>query len=114
MPENSSPAARPKRRYVSTLTAEERQALARAAALARWSKVADRQAELAAANRARWVGFYAEADRQGITDPETRDKMASSAFRREMARMRAIQLRRARQARKAAAASADAADEAAG
>lgn len=87
-----------RRPYNYRTTHEERREIAKAAINARWARVADRKAATAAARAARLAGYYAEADRQGITDPELREKMASNALAADMARMRAIQMRQQREA----------------
>ena len=97
--------------YFASLTPDERTELARLAANARWAKVADRAAETRAAREAQYAQFYAEADRQGVTDPEVRDAMARNAEQAWMARMTFARKRQARQAREARAAAADAAQD---
>lgn len=88
----------PKRRRAA-MPADEMSASAKHAANARWAKTADRRAATQAARDARRAGYYAEADRQGVTDPELREAMARNAMAAEMARMRYLQLRRQRAAR---------------
>ena len=55
--------------------------------------MADRTAATRAAREASERRWYAEADRQGITDPETREKLAKSARAAEMSRLRLAQLK---------------------
>ena len=93
--------ARPGRRtYRTHLTAEQRSAGARRAVLIRWSKTADRTAQLRPAREAYEQRFYAGADAAGVTDPAQREQMARAALRAEMIRLR--QLRAPRQAELAA------------
>jgi hypothetical protein len=102
MPHTPQP-ARKKRRggYFASLPPDERSDLARAAANARWAKVADREAATRAAREAQHAEFYAEADRQGVTDPEVREAMARNAERAWMGRMTLARKRQARLAREA-------------
>jgi hypothetical protein len=88
--------------FNSTLTAEERSTLARAAVYAKWAQVADRTAATRAAREARNARYYAGADAAGVTDPAQREAMANAAMRAEMLSMRATQLRQQRLAREAA------------
>lgn len=96
MPDQSP---RPRRKYVTTLTAEQRRLRAQLAANTRWARTADREAATRTAREARRASFYADADAQGVTDPKLRDAMADAAERAHMARMR---YRRTRSAAEAA------------
>ena len=88
---NAVNVARPGRRtYRTHLTAAERSRNARQAVLIRWSKTADRAAQLRPAREAYERRFYAGADAAGVTDPAQREKMARAALRAEMIRLRAL------------------------
>jgi hypothetical protein len=76
-----------RRQYRTHLTAAERSARARRAVLIRWSKTADRAAQLRPARDAYEQRFYAGADEAGVTDPELREQMAADALRAEMIRL---------------------------
>lgn len=79
--------ARPKRRYVSRLTPEQRSLSARAAALTRWSHVEDRTAATAPA-RAAFVEQLAEqVDPDGRLTPGERARRVDMARRAHMTRM---------------------------
>ena len=86
--------SRPGRRaYRTPRTTEERSEQARAAVLARWSRVADTRAAMLTTQEAANARFYAEPDRLGITDPEVREAMARRARLAHMASMRAAGLK---------------------
>jgi hypothetical protein len=72
----------------ANMTPEQRTARARVAAYDRWAREPDRVAATRAAREAQHRELYAEADRQGITDPVVREQMANAAQAEKMARMR--------------------------
>ncbi len=74
----------------------------------RWAEVADRRAEMRAVHEARHRRYYAEADRQGVTNPELREAMAKNAEAAAMARMRLARMRSQQLAADAAAEAAEA------
>lgn len=112
-PEPPDISAPGRRRYRTVLSPEERSEKSRAAQHSRWSRVTDTAAETAPARDAARARFYAEADRQGITDPATRDRMARHAELAHLSKMRLAKLK-AERLRAAAAQAAEAGEREAG